>query len=764
VAGRASIVGAAETSVGKVRDHNEDSHFIDLDRGIFAVCDGMGGHAAGEVASGLAVKVLRDRWASEATQQVADHWLEEGTPDARKRLLAAIQGGVIAAHDAIVAEAQADKTKTGMGTTLVGALVVGGDIVFAQCGDSRAYMVRDGIAMQLTEDHTLLARLLAAGVDVDTSAEGARFKSMLTNALGIGQECKAATFVVPVADGDRFLLCSDGITEYVQEAEIGEVLTAAPSPARAAQRLVEMALQRGGGDNATALVVRVLESGVTNRPAEQLHRENKAINACPLWAKVTPQGRLRALRIALPRDHANGERVPAQTLGDRVAWIIVDGEVEQDGILRGPGSLLYPEALLTDAQLPDKEGLAVAQSDVRALALRSDDFREVCDDDAELGEVLLEALGAEIAARQPRRGRLVVSGETDGRGATDPNLETAPTLPPRDVPRRPDEVRDVPRTKTPSPPPLQPVDKADLETGPTLPPRDVPRVKPVSDIESAPTLPPNTRIAKPSAATLPKIPRAQTPPPLGRSPTPPKGRPTVPPTAKPIEIKPDDVREALARGPTAPAIQIPRTDTKDRPAAERTPGAQSNRMHPRGSTPPAERLIVPKNERADAEAQLDRALADLTVDREWADLDDGDEAPPPRPHVPARPTTEEPEISIEGGEPIPPPQPIPVAATPAAPAPVTAKKPYESDPEISIERLVEIEVEAPLNEPEVDNEPLPLEPVFAAEPRDDEPSAPEIIVMRPGRAITADDTPLVAGAIDPPAKPKRAKRQTDAPD
>ena len=112
-----------------------------------------------------------------------------------------------------------------MGTTLIGAMIVGGDIVFAQAGDSRAYLVRDGIAMQLTEDHTLLARLLAAGVDVDADGEGMRFKSMLTNALGIGQECKVTTFVVPVADGDRFLLCSDGITEYLKEAEIGEVLS-----------------------------------------------------------------------------------------------------------------------------------------------------------------------------------------------------------------------------------------------------------------------------------------------------------------------------------------------------------------------------------------------------------------------------------------------------------------------------------------------------------------------------------------------------------
>jgi PPM family protein phosphatase len=403
VAGRASIVGAAETNVGKVRDHNEDSHFIDPEAGIFIVCDGMGGHAAGEVASALAVNTIRTAWSSDSLLTTVDRWLTLGTPEARKKLLQSIQHGVVAAHEAIVAEAEADRGKSGMGTTLVGAIVVGGDVVFAHCGDSRAYLVRDGIAMQLTEDHTLLARLLAAGVDVDVDGDGMRFKSMLTNALGIGAECRVSTFVVPVADGDRFLLCSDGITEYVQEHEIGEVLTKMPSPARSAQRLIDLALQRGGGDNATAIVIRVLEAGETSRPAELLRREDQAVHACPLWTKVNPQQRLRALRIALPRDYGLSEKLPAQTLGDRVAWIIIEGELLQDGHVRGPGSLIYPEALLGDRPLPDKDGLAVAQTEVRALALRSDDFRELCDDDPELGQALLDALIDEIQLRRPHR-------------------------------------------------------------------------------------------------------------------------------------------------------------------------------------------------------------------------------------------------------------------------------------------------------------------------------------------------------------------------
>lgn len=400
MAGRASIVGAAATHVGKVREHNEDAHFFDAEMGVFLVCDGMGGHAAGEVASAIAIRQIRTNWLHHDTQQLIDGYMDTGGFGVKKQLLTALKEGVSSAHHTIIEEARRDLSKKGMGTTLVGAVIVGNELVFAHAGDSRAYLVRDAIAVQLTEDHTLLARLLAAGIDVDQSGEGSRFKSMLTNALGIGEECKVSTFVVPLADGDRFLLCSDGISEYVPEHEVGEVLTKQPSPARAAQKLIELALERGGADNATAIVVRVLEAGETPQPAESIKRDDDVIASCPLWgAKVSPQGRLRALRIAIPRDVPIGERLPAYHLGDRVAWIIVEGKIVQEGHVLEAGTLLYPESLVTDSQQPDRDGLAVARTDVRALALRADDFRELCEDDAELGEALLETLTPLIAAR-----------------------------------------------------------------------------------------------------------------------------------------------------------------------------------------------------------------------------------------------------------------------------------------------------------------------------------------------------------------------------
>ncbi|HEU0031545.1 MAG TPA: protein phosphatase 2C domain-containing protein [Kofleriaceae bacterium] len=434
MAGRASIVGAAATHVGNVRDHNEDAHYFDADEGVFLVCDGMGGHAAGEVASSIAIRTIREQWAADDTQKLVDAWLNKGSPDTKKQLMLSLRDGALSAHHAILQAAKADDAKDGMGTTLVGAMAIGNELVFAQAGDSRAYLVRDGIAMQLTEDHTLLARLLAAGIDVDVSGEGARFRSMLTNALGIGQECKVSMFVVPLADGDRFLFCSDGISEYVPENEIGEVLTKQPSPARAAQKLIELALERGGNDNATAVVIRVLEAGETPQPAEQVRHDDDVIASCPLWgARMTLQQRLRALRIAIPREHASGTRLPAHALGDRVAWILVEGKLVHDDVELPPGALVYPESLIADSRPPERDRLAIARTDLRMLALRADDFRELCDDDSELAELLLEGLAAVISSKRLRRIEVDDDAEIEvsaGSEEDDQTEERPPASPP----------------------------------------------------------------------------------------------------------------------------------------------------------------------------------------------------------------------------------------------------------------------------------------------------------------------------------------------
>lgn len=396
---RPSLVAGAATHVGNVRDHNEDSHVVAADDGVFIVCDGMGGHAAGEVASALGVRITREQWLGPTVQRAAAAWVRDGTLDTRRALLSAVKDGVVAAHRTICSQANDDPAKQGMGTTFTGIVVVGADAVVAHAGDSRAYLVRDGIAVQLTEDHTLLARLLAAGMPIADGPGAAQWKGRITNALGFGDDTRVVTFIVPLSDGDRLLLCSDGVSEYVGEAEVGQVLVAQPSPARAAQKLVELALDRGGEDNATAVVVKVVEIGDAATPPGRRQLDADALAACVLFEPLTPQQRLRATRIAVVRDVASGEPLPEAALGSRVAWVVLDGEVLHEGAARGPGALLYPEALLGQGAPRRADALAVAVDDVRVLALRGDDFAELAGEDPDLAEPMYAALARQVGPR-----------------------------------------------------------------------------------------------------------------------------------------------------------------------------------------------------------------------------------------------------------------------------------------------------------------------------------------------------------------------------
>lgn len=396
---RASIIAAAVTHVGNVRDHNEDAHLVAADDGIFIVCDGMGGHAAGEVASAIGVRVTREQWLGQAVQRASAAWVASGTLDDRRAFLSAVKNGVMTAHRTICEQADADSGKHGMGTTFTGLVVAGGDAVVAHAGDSRAYLVRGGIAMQLTEDHTLLARLIASGMPIAEGGQSARWKGVITNALGFGDDTKVVTFLVPLSDGDRLLLCSDGVSEYVGEAEVGQVLVSQPSPARAAQRLVELALERGGEDNATALVIKVVEVGDAPIPAARRQQDADTLGQCPLFEALSPQQRLRAMRIAVHRDVASGEALAEAALGSRVAWVVLSGEVVLAGDTRGPGTLLYPEALLGQGTPRRADALAVAVDDVRVLAIRGDDFVELAGEDPDLAEPMYAALARLVAPK-----------------------------------------------------------------------------------------------------------------------------------------------------------------------------------------------------------------------------------------------------------------------------------------------------------------------------------------------------------------------------
>lgn len=246
----------ARTSTGRVRDHNEDSYYAgDL---VAAVADGMGGHAAGEVASNLALQPVI------ALEGVP-------YPDAG----AATQGlveAVLEANELVLSHANDNPDQSGMGTTLTAVLLRENCLHLAHVGDSRAYIFRDGKLTQLTTDHTLVNRLILEGHLSEEEAKVHPHRSVITRAIGVdsGLEVDTLEPPLPVVAGDRFLLCSDGLSGPVSDEQIAAILSNEPIPERACRRLVDAANSNGGPDNITTIIVDVLKDGQSHEPTLHL--------------------------------------------------------------------------------------------------------------------------------------------------------------------------------------------------------------------------------------------------------------------------------------------------------------------------------------------------------------------------------------------------------------------------------------------------------------------------------------------------------------
>ncbi len=240
---------AARTDTGLVRTHNEDDYGYDDSLGLCVVCDGMGGAAGGEIASKLAV----DTFLVIARQEIQSL---NGNCDATEL---ALRRAVAAANRAVVVRAGWDICYRGMGTTLVGARLCGDKLTVVHVGDSRAYLLHGGKAVQLTEDHSYVADQMRMGLMDAEQAANSSLRSVITRAIGADADVQPEVRCLTVQAGDWLLLTSDGLTRHVSADEIAERVASASGPDEAGERLVELAKQRGGSDNITCLVVRVVE-------------------------------------------------------------------------------------------------------------------------------------------------------------------------------------------------------------------------------------------------------------------------------------------------------------------------------------------------------------------------------------------------------------------------------------------------------------------------------------------------------------------------
>lgn len=238
----------AVSITGNFRENNEDKCFADPQARYFLVADGMGGQCAGEKASELAIDLI-----SERLNRVVD-----SAKDDPKQIIPAIDDAVSRANFEIMALGEVDPTYHNMGTTIVYLASVGGSLYIGGVGDSRAYLLRNGDLEQLTKDHSLTQALIEAGTISEEEAATHRYKNVLYRYLGTkeGSSGTDPRHMTPQA-GDRFLLCSDGITDGIDEETIHRLLDEHDDPQAAAESLVHAAEAGGSRDNITCVVVHV---------------------------------------------------------------------------------------------------------------------------------------------------------------------------------------------------------------------------------------------------------------------------------------------------------------------------------------------------------------------------------------------------------------------------------------------------------------------------------------------------------------------------
>jgi protein phosphatase len=246
-----SLDFAAATDIGCRRTNNEDSYGYDAEQHIYVVCDGMGGNAAGEVASGMAVRTLIDSFEALSLNGADAH----GSSPVENRLLASI----FEANRAVREAGMQNPELHSMGTTLVCACLDGNRVVVGNVGDSRAYLLRNGTCIQITLDHSLLDEEVRSGNMTPEMAAASNLQSVITRAIGVADTVEPDLFAASLQVNDLLLLASDGLTRYVQPEEIAMAASDGAELTVICQALIDHAKERGGADNITCLLLRAIE-------------------------------------------------------------------------------------------------------------------------------------------------------------------------------------------------------------------------------------------------------------------------------------------------------------------------------------------------------------------------------------------------------------------------------------------------------------------------------------------------------------------------
>jgi len=246
------------SDVGMKRDHNEDSYLLSPDLNLFIVADGMGGHAGGEMASGISVRTV-DKHVREQKELVDPATKHDG-PIERSPVAKLMSDAVRAACKAVYQKGQEVPDLANMGTTTTCIGFHHNHGFVAHVGDSRCYLMRDGVILQLSDDHSLVNEQLKAGLITEAQARQSRFKNIITRSVGFEADVEVDIVAVETKANDAFLICSDGLTGLVTDPEINDIMNE-NFLHRVPEILIDLANSRGGDDNITVVVAYIAEDG-----------------------------------------------------------------------------------------------------------------------------------------------------------------------------------------------------------------------------------------------------------------------------------------------------------------------------------------------------------------------------------------------------------------------------------------------------------------------------------------------------------------------
>ena len=394
----------AATDSGRQREHNEDNFLVDKNLRLFIVADGMGGHAAGEVASALCVREVRDAVA-QTEQMLAAAGSEDS--DGRGQILRMLEHSVQSACSAIYKRAQSQSDKRGMGTTCTLLLLAGQRGFIAHVGDSRVYLVRQGQVHQLSEDHSLVNELIRRGKikheDIDNPPYK-DYKHAVTRAVGVYESVEVDTLDFDVLPGDQFVICSDGLHRYLEDSEetlvdlLGDNDTQLTDVTKS---LIGFANAGGGHDNITTIVVRIPITEEADQRAEELSVKIEALRRMPLFRYLSYTELVRVLNITTVQSYEKGATIISEGAPAKEMFILLAGSVRlhknETYITSLDDGAHFGEMGLVDSS--PRSASASAESSARLLVVPREAFFHIIREESKLSVKLLWSFVQVLAQR-----------------------------------------------------------------------------------------------------------------------------------------------------------------------------------------------------------------------------------------------------------------------------------------------------------------------------------------------------------------------------